>query len=94
MEVTRVQVLAVRRMFIQEVPTVILEYSPGLLYLYGIWHCHDEAIPLLPFGLDVFCELCPLVSTELHSILQNSHLHHASKNALTVLPENPKTRQT
>jgi hypothetical protein len=50
---------------IQEVPTV-LESSSGLLGLYGFWHCHDEAVPLLPVGLDVSCELHPEASTELH----------------------------
>jgi hypothetical protein len=29
-----------------------------LLGLYGVWHFHDE-VPLLPVGLDVFCELHP-----------------------------------
>jgi hypothetical protein len=33
---------------VQEVPTVVLEISPGLLGLYGVWHYHDEAVPLLP----------------------------------------------
>jgi hypothetical protein len=28
---------------VQEVPTVVLEFFPGLLWLYGVWHCHDEA---------------------------------------------------
>jgi hypothetical protein len=32
---------------IQEVPAVLLEFSPALLWLYGVWHCHDEAVPLL-----------------------------------------------
>jgi hypothetical protein len=30
---------------VQEVPTVVLEFSPELLGLYGVWHCHDEAVP-------------------------------------------------
>jgi hypothetical protein len=59
--------------------------------MYGVWHCHDEAILLLPGGLDVFCELQPEASTEIHSAMQNSHFHHASENGLTVFPENPKT---
>jgi hypothetical protein len=54
----------------QEIPTVDLEYSLGLLGLYGVWHLHDEAILLLPVGLDVFCKLYPEASTELHSKMQ------------------------
>jgi hypothetical protein len=77
---------------VQEVLTVVLEFSPGLLRLYGVWHCHDEAVPLLPFGLGVFCELHPKASAELHSTMQNSHFHHASENGLTVLPKNSTTR--
>jgi hypothetical protein len=77
---------------VQEVPTVVLEFSPGLLGLYDIWHCHHEAVPLLPLGLDVFWELHPEASTELHSAMQNSCFHHTSENRQTVLPENPKTR--
>jgi hypothetical protein len=76
---------------VQEVPTVVLEFSPGLLGLYGVWHCHDEAVPYLPVGVDFFYELHPEASTELHSMMQNSHFHHASENGLNVLPENPKT---
>jgi hypothetical protein len=63
-----------------------------LLGLYGVWHCHTEAAPLLPVGLDVFCELHPKASIELHVTMQNSQCHHTSENGLTVLPENPKTR--
>jgi hypothetical protein len=63
-----------------------------LLGLYGVWHCHDEAVILLPVGLDAFNELHPEASTELHNTMQNSHFHHASEYWLTVLPENPKTR--
>jgi hypothetical protein len=76
---------------VQELPTVVLEFSPGLLWLYGVWHCYDETVPHLPAGLDVFCEFHPEASTELHSMTQNSHFHHASENGLTVLPENSKT---
>jgi hypothetical protein len=28
------------------------------------WHCHDEAVSLLPIGLDIFCELHPEASTK------------------------------
>jgi hypothetical protein len=77
---------------VREVPTVVLELSLWLLGLYGVWHCHDEAINRLPDGLDVFCELHHEASTELHSTMQNAHFHHASGNGLTVLPGNPKTR--
>jgi hypothetical protein len=31
---------------VQEVPTVVPEVSHGLFGLYGVWHCHDEAVPL------------------------------------------------
>jgi hypothetical protein len=65
---------------IEEVPSVVLEFSPGLLEMYGVWHCHDEAMPLLPVVLDIFCEQLPEASTELHSIMQNSHISHASEN--------------
>jgi hypothetical protein len=71
---------------VQEVPSVVLESAPG------VRHCHDEAIPLLPVSLDIFYELHPEASTELHSTMQNSYVHHASETGLTVLPENPKTR--
>jgi hypothetical protein len=54
---------------VQEVPSVVLEFSPGLLGLYVVWHCHDEAIPLLPVGLDIICELYSEASTELHSMM-------------------------
>jgi hypothetical protein len=63
-----------------------------LLWLYGVWHYHDEAVPLLPEGLDVFCELHLKASTELHSTMQNSHFDHTSENGLTVPPDNSKTR--
>jgi hypothetical protein len=39
-----------------------------------------------------FCELHHKASTELHSMMQNSHFHHASENGITIIPENPKTR--
>jgi hypothetical protein len=47
--------------------------SRGLLGLYGVWHCYDEAVTLLSVGLDIFCELHSEASTELHSTMQNSH---------------------
>jgi hypothetical protein len=78
--------------YVQEFPTVVLEFSPGLLGLYGIWNYHDEAVPLFPVDPDAFCELHPKASTELHSMMQNSHFHQASENGLTVLPENPKSQ--
>jgi hypothetical protein len=71
---------------VQEVSTVVLEFSSGLLGLYVVWHYHDEAVPLLPVGLEVFCKLYPEASTELNSMMQNSHFHHAAENGLTVLP--------
>jgi hypothetical protein len=69
---------------VQEVPTVALESSPGLLGLYGVWHYHDEALPLLPVGLEVFCELHPEASTELNSTMQSSHSHHESQNTVCI----------
>jgi hypothetical protein len=42
---------------VQEVPTVVLEFSPGLIGLYVVWHCHYEAVPILPVGL-TFCANC------------------------------------
>jgi hypothetical protein len=51
----------------------------------SVWHCHDQAVYLLPVGLEIFCELHRESSTELHSMIQNSHFHHASENGLTVL---------
>jgi hypothetical protein len=53
---------------VQELLTVVLEFSPGLPGLYGVWHC-DETVPCLPVGLDVFCEFHPEASTERHSII-------------------------
>jgi hypothetical protein len=70
---------SVSKVDVQEVPIVVPEFSPGLLWLYGVWHCHDETVRLLPVGLDVFYELHPEVSTELHSTTQHSHFHQASK---------------
>jgi hypothetical protein len=58
---------------VQEVPTVVLELSPGLLGLYEVWHCHDEAVPLFSVGPDVFCEFLQETSTEFHSTMQNAH---------------------
>jgi hypothetical protein len=69
---------------VHEVPTVVPEFSPGLLGLYGVWHC-QEAIPFLPVGLDIFCKLHPKASTELHSTMQNTHFHHASENGPTAV---------
>jgi hypothetical protein len=77
---------------VQVVLAVVLQLSPGLIGLYEVWHCRDEAIPLLPVGLNVFCELHPEVSTELHSTMQKLHFHDACENGLPVLPENLKTR--
>jgi hypothetical protein len=54
---------------VQEVLTTVLEFSPGLLEQYGVWHCDDEGVTLLPVGLDVFCELHPKASTEIHSMM-------------------------
>jgi hypothetical protein len=32
---------------VQEVPIVVLKFSPELHEMYGVWHCHDEAVLLL-----------------------------------------------
>jgi hypothetical protein len=87
-DVTKGQVQGLR----QEIPLVVLEFSLGLLGLYGVWHCHDGAVNLLPVGLYIFCQLNPEASTELHSTMQNSHFNQASENGLTVFHENPKTQ--
>jgi hypothetical protein len=77
---------------VQTVPNllVVLEFSPGFLGLYWVWNYHDEAVLFLLVGLDIFYELHPKASTQLYSMIQNSHFHHISENGLTVLPENPK----
>jgi hypothetical protein len=56
---------------VQEVPTVVFEFFPWLFGLYVVWHCHDDALPFLPVGLDVFCRVHPESSTELHIKMQN-----------------------
>jgi hypothetical protein len=66
--------------YFQKVPTIVLEFFHGLLGLREVWHCHDEAVPLLPVGLDAFCELYSKASAELHRTMQNSHFHHTSEN--------------
>jgi hypothetical protein len=81
MEVTMGQIRAVRRMF-KKFP-LVLEFSPGLGGLYGIWHC-------LPVGLEIFCEFHLEASTELHSTMQNTYFHHSSENGLTVMAKIPK----
>jgi hypothetical protein len=55
--------------FTEAVTTItVQELSNTTSYtLYGVWHWHDEAVPLLPVGLDVFCKLHPEASTGLHS---------------------------
>jgi hypothetical protein len=88
MEVTTGQFRVVRRM-IKKFPSAVLEFSAALLGLFGVWHCHEEVIHLLPVGLEVFCEMYPKASTELPNIMQNSYFHYASENWLTVLRENP-----
>jgi hypothetical protein len=65
---------------VQEVPTVVFEFSPELLWLNGVRHFHDEAVPLLPVGLEGFRELHPEASAELHSTMQNSRCPQASEN--------------
>jgi hypothetical protein len=80
---------------VQEVPTVVLEFSLGLLGLYWVWHFHDEAVPLLAVGLDVFSEFHPEASTtELHSAhtMQNSHFHLASESGKQYSLRTPKKR--
>jgi hypothetical protein len=60
---------------VQEVPTVVLEFSPGLFWAVWISYFLDKAVPFLPVGLDIFCELHPKASTELYSMMQNSHCY-------------------
>jgi hypothetical protein len=91
MEVTGGHVRAVRQMF-KKFPLNLLN-TFWVTGLYGFWHCHDEAVLLLPVGLDVYCKFHPEAPTEIHSMMQNSHFHDASENGLTVLPENPTTWQ-
>jgi hypothetical protein len=69
-----------------QVPTIVLEFYPGLLELYGFWHCYDEEVPLLPAGLDIFWELHPEASTELHSTMQNSCSPQASESGANSTP--------
>jgi hypothetical protein len=69
------------------------KFSTGLLGLYEVWHCHDEAVPLTPLGLDVFCELHPEDSTQPNSTMHNSHFHQASENELAVFPETTTKRR-
>jgi hypothetical protein len=57
---------------VQEVPTVVLEFSSRLFGLYGVWHFHDKAVLILPVGLDVSCELHPDTSTELLQYLYDA----------------------
>jgi hypothetical protein len=61
-----------------------------LIELYEVWHYQAEAVAFLPFCLDVFCELYPEASKDLHSTMQNSHFHCSSENGFRVLPENKK----
>jgi hypothetical protein len=76
-----------RKADVQEVPTVVTEFSPGLLGLCAVWHFHDKTLAILPFGQDISCKMRPKPSTELHSTMQNSHF----TTLLKILPENPKT---
>jgi hypothetical protein len=62
-------------------------FSPGLLGMRGIWHCHGEAVPLLPVGLDVFCEMHSEDLTEPQSKMHDSDFHRASENEVRVLNE-------
>jgi hypothetical protein len=90
MEVTRDQVQGCKA-DVQEDSTVILKFSPEIFGLYGVPHCHDEAVLLLPVGLEVFCKFHPETSAELQSTMQNSHFHLFSENGLTVLSDNSNT---
>jgi hypothetical protein len=77
---------------IQEVPTVVFQFSPGILGLYVVSHCYDEVVPIFPVGLKVSCEFHPEAPTELQSTrtMQTSHFLRASENGLKEFPENPK----
>jgi hypothetical protein len=55
--------------------------------------CMGSGIVMMKRYLGFFYELHPKASTELHSMMQISHVHHTYENGLTVLPENPGTWQ-
>jgi hypothetical protein len=40
---------------VQEVPTIVLEFSHELHGLYGVWHCHDEAVGQLAWTFSANC---------------------------------------
>jgi hypothetical protein len=85
MEVTRGQVRAVRRIFKGFPP----KFLNSLLACYGFMGSGIvmmEQYPSISDDLDVFCQLRPEASTELHITIQNSHLHLASENGLAVQP--------
>jgi hypothetical protein len=63
MEVARGKVCSIRRLF-KKLPPWFL--NSGLLWLYGVCYCHEEAVPFLPVFLDAFCELHPEASAELY----------------------------
>jgi hypothetical protein len=91
MEVTRGQVRAVRRMF-KKFPLYFLNSLLAFSGCMGSGIVMMEQCPSISGDLDVFCQLRPEASTELHITIQNSHLHLASENRLRVQPYNPKTR--
>jgi hypothetical protein len=53
-------------------PLQFLNSLLGSLGLHGVWCYYDEAVPLLPVGLEVFCVLHPEASAELDITMQNS----------------------
>jgi hypothetical protein len=63
-------------------PLQCLDSLLGCSGLYGVWHCHDEPVPLSPVGLEVSCEL-----HQLRTVRRKIQSHHASENGLTVLPD-------
>jgi hypothetical protein len=40
---------------VEEDPAVVLEFSSGLLGLYEVWCCHDEAVLLLAWSFSANC---------------------------------------
>jgi hypothetical protein len=71
-EVTRGQIRAVNRM-LKKFPLQFLNSLLGSSGCMWVWHCHDEAAPLLPVGLEVFYKLHVEAPTEFHNTMQNSH---------------------
>jgi hypothetical protein len=81
MEVTRSEVRAVRRTF-KKFPLYFLNSLLAFSGCMGSGIVIIKQYPTLSVDVDVFCELHPEDSTELHSTMQYSHFHHVSENWL------------